>query len=370
MAGKPKKREKTQEDFHMSSTNVRSSNGLRGKTMRWLKISSIMAAAGAFPLFADTIKIDAGGNIIEVTIREARQTSGGFQHTVTVKNDSNSNLGTAGVSYDGNTGNVSLSGGASRQYSYTTTSNDQGTTGTVSVTIGSTTYTGTAAVQPTPSAKETQKGIKALSIGEVEYDPSTEQLSFPNDVISSTGSPGDPVVGAQVDAPTFTFAGLTTDSSMAIFSANSGGFFSIQDASNTYLEGNTDYLMYDIATNQFFGDLFTPFGPSVAGAPPSSPLFDPSLPNVSSPFLQGLENILDPASANFDPAASAYFVFQPDQNIFTQSAGFTQPASGTITDQLYAGDPAPEPATFTLLGCGFLALFIYYRRRRNALTHG
>ena len=100
--------------------------------------------------------------------------------------------------------------------------------------------------------------------------------------------------------------------------------------------------------------------------PRDSPLFDPSLPNVSSAFLQGLENVLDPASANFDPAATAYFVFQPDQNIFTQSAGFTQAASGTITDQLYAGAPRPEPATLTLLAFSFLALFAYYQRRRKA----
>ena len=125
------------------------------------------------------------------------------------------------------------------------------------MTIGGTPYTGTAAVQKTPDAKETQKGIKGLSIGGLEYDQSTG-LSFPNDIMSSTGSPGDPVDGAQISAPTYTFSGLTTDGSMAIFSANSGGFFSIQDSTNTYLRGNTDYLMYDIATNQFFGDLLLP----------------------------------------------------------------------------------------------------------------
>jgi hypothetical protein len=355
----------------MRYTNGRNSKGLSVKARRWLKISFMMAMAGAVPLIADTIKIDVGsGNTVTVTIREAKQTSAGFQHTVTITNLSNSNLGSTAVSYDGHAGNVNLSGKASRSYSYTTATNDETTTSTVSVTIGGSTYTGTAAVQGTPGAKETQKGIKGLSVGQVEYDPSTGDLSFPNDFITSTGSPGDPVVGAQVDAPVFTFSGLTTDGKMAIFSAASGGFFSIQDSSNTYLTGNTDYLMYDIATNQFFGDLFGPFGPALAGAPPGSPHFDPSLPNVSSAFLQGLNSILDPASPNFDPNATAFFDFQPGQNIFTLSAGFTQAASGTITDELYAGDPTPEPATITLLGCGFLALFLYYRRRRSALTHG
>ena len=62
----------------MRSTNGRNSNGLQGKAMLWLKISSLMVVAGTIPLTADTIKINAGGNTIEVTIGEPNKLPADF----------------------------------------------------------------------------------------------------------------------------------------------------------------------------------------------------------------------------------------------------------------------------------------------------
>src|ERR1700730_18609385 len=176
----------------------------------------------------------------------------------------------------------------------------------------------------------------------VSYDSGLSTLLFANDLITDTGTPGDPIVGALVSPPTLVLSGESPDGSQFVFPPANGMPRTIGSGANIYLKAHLDSLVSDVDNNYFAADLS---GLSLAGVNPSSPFLDPSLSSISSPFLQSLEAEMDPTSAGFDPLERLFIVYRPDLNFFAATAGYTTSAQSSLTNFLLTHDVVPEPHT-------------------------
>ena len=184
----------------------------------------------------------------------------------------------------------------------------------------------------------------------VEYNGATKILSIVGDTIVATPNPSDPILGAKVNFSDYQFTGLTPDGKLAIFwSTSVGGLMSVTKGASTLEKGDLPVLFYDVADNLFFG---SPLDYALAGMPAGSPFFDPSLPSISSPFLNSLESVLDPASSNFDSEAYLFLTLSPVTNLDLVTNAFTISGESGATDSEFVAD-VPESSTWAMLLLGF-----------------
>jgi hypothetical protein len=123
-------------------------------------------------------------------------------------------------------------------------------------------------------------------------------------------------------------------------------------------------LFYDVAHALFFG---SPLDSTLAGMPTGSPFFDPTLPSISSPFLNSLENVLDPASSDFDSKAHLFLTLSPATNLDLVTNAFTISGESGAIDSEFVAD-VPESSTWAMMMLGFagLGLVGYLTPRRTS----
>jgi hypothetical protein len=132
--------------------------------------------------------------------------------------------------------------------------------------------------------------------------------------------------------------------------------------SSIYQESTIPFLLYDTTENRFLAPLIDT---TVASVAPGSPFFDPSFPNVSSPFLTSLDDFLNASSPDFDPNANLYISITPDVNFAALTSNFTSSALTGANDVEFVGDPLPEPSTLVVFGLGVGGLLGYLWRQRK-----
>jgi hypothetical protein len=198
----------------------------------------------------------------------------------------------------------------------------------------------------------------------IEYDAATKILSISGDTVVGTPNPSDPILGASVNFSDYQFTGFTSDGKLAIFwSTVAGGLLSVTKAGDTFEKGDLPVLFYDVADNLFFG---SPLDYTLAGMPTDSPFFDPTLPSISSPFLNSLESVLDPASSDFDSKAHLFLTFSPAANLDHVTNAFTIFGESGAVDSEFVTE-VPEPSTWAMMLLGFMGLgFAAYRASRTA----
>jgi hypothetical protein len=232
-------------------------------------------------------------------------------------------------------------------------------------------YTFATANKKPAGAKKDPKTDKPVSSGSsippdksIDYNAATGTLSISGDTIVKTPDPSDPILGATVNFSDYQFTGFTTDGTLAIFWPTSGeGPMSITKGSTIFEQGDLPVLFYDVADNLFYG---SPLDYTLAGMPSGSPFYDPTLPSISSPYLNSIEDLLDPSSPYYDPNAYLYETISPDTNIDALTDGFSiSGASGAVDSQLVA-DEVPELSTWALLISGFAGLCVIWRGRITA----
>ena len=195
----------------------------------------------------------------------------------------------------------------------------------------------------------------------VSFDTTAQILVFEGDFIVDTGFAGDPLVGAEVVMPLFELAEMTSDE--VVFDRLFDETVAFEGGPNRFLAGKIATLTYLISENLFYGTLIDPV---VAGADLTSPLFDPGLAPIFSPYLQDLDRVLNPNSPDHDPASELYVTFEPDFDFFDLTDGYSMPALSPVSNFIFAGQEVPEPTTLALLIGGALALT---RRARRQAEH-
>jgi hypothetical protein len=201
----------------------------------------------------------------------------------------------------------------------------------------------------------------------IDYDATTGALSISGDRIVGTPDPSDPILGASVNFSDYQFTGFTSAGTLAIFWPTSGeGPMSITNGANIFEQSDLPVLFYDVADNLFYG---SPLDYTLAGMPTSSPFYDPTLASVSSPYLNSLEDVLDPSSTDFDPNAYLFITISPDTNLDTATNGFTTSGGSGATDSEVAA-AGPEPSTWALLIAGLAGLCLFGRGRISPRWRG
>lgn len=196
----------------------------------------------------------------------------------------------------------------------------------------------------------------------LDYDAATGILSIRDDTITQTPAANDPILGASLTFPDFQYEGLSRDGSVAVFWPTNSTPYLMAQGGNIYQRSVIPFLLYETASNQFFGGLSNT---ALAGVPSDSPFYDATLANISSPFLLSLDDIMNPSSVNFDPEANLYLSITADVNFKTLTNNFTTSGVTGATDVQIAADPIPEPTTFVLLGIGCCGLLAYPWLRRT-----
>jgi hypothetical protein len=88
------------------------------------------------------------------------------------------------------------------------------------------------------------------------------------------------------------------------------------------------------------------------------------LPSVTSEFLQGIDEYLNPNSTLFDPNLRLIYTSEPDVNFYALTDHFSVSAEASLTDGVIL--EIPEPSTWAMMLVGFAALgFASYRRLRE-----
>ena len=226
-----------------------------------------------------------------------------------------------------------------------------------------TSYTFATENQPPAKPKQDPKTGQPFAVStripanqSIDYNARTGMLSINNDKIVRTPVPSDPILGAALNFSDYQFTGFTSDRKLAIFWAGSDksfrmtgdGLFTMTKGGATFEQSDIPVLFYDVKDNLFYAGL-------------SDTTLD--LSNISSPFLNSLESLLDPSSSSFDPGANLFLTISPDTNFVTTTDYFTA-SGGTGADDLhFVADPLPEPSTLALLGSGILGLGGFLRKR-------
>lgn len=192
--------------------------------------------------------------------------------------------------------------------------------------------------------------------GTISFNGSTVTISglTVSDVIDKTtwNTVSDPIVGASITFPAFTYNGLhqfnngTVSFAYYDFQNLSNGLFQVANGNTVFLSASIDDLWYLPATGAFAGNDLT------------SITYDLS---VNSPFLNDLLKY----SAISQPAtlASSLSDFGAGSNNFTQSF------SSSATDKIAECVPSvPEPSSLLLLGSGVIGVSTLLRKRLLART--
>ena len=224
-------------------------------------------------------------------------------------------------------------------------------------------YSFDTALSNKPAAPKDGKADSRVKPGKsLAYDAATRTLSIHDDSIVGTPFAGDPMVGADVSFPEFSFAGFTVDHSLAVFWSVDDTPMTIANGSQVFERSEMPFLFFDVATGLFHAPLLdTRF----SGVGPDSPFFDPSFAGAGSPFLLTLAGLMDPASTSFDPSVGLYFTMAPDEDFMSVTHAFTLSADVGATDAHFASS-VPEPASAGLLAAGLAAMIAFGARRRSA----
>jgi len=373
-------------------------------------MASILAVVGTFSSVAsaDTIPITGpDSKIIEVTETEAGEGGQGFVHTVTIHNTSQTNFGTVTVTKKipkASAGEVGVAPPVIKiendpnftviQVTLTLGPNGKGTEGptftyrtakddvpgnqtkpptifpdTVAITISGTNYpqggTGSAAQNAPKKPGKTEQlpgqppfpgPAKSQGGHTIVFDSPTGTLTIQGDSIIETPVAFDPILGAAVNFPDFMFMGFTLDGVLGVFSPINYASLTVTNGSDNYERADMPFLFYDIPDNIFYGSLIDI---TLAGVAPSSPFYDPTLANISSPFLNSLDVVLNPSSPGFDPAANLYFTITPDTNFFMLTNGFTLSGGSSFENLEFPAAPAgpvPEPSSLVLVTTGAVVM--------------
>ena len=210
-----------------------------------------------------------------------------------------------------------------------------------------------------PKSKEPlATGSSVAPSQSIDFNATTGILSISGDTIVATPNPSDPILGATVNFSDYQFMGFTSDGALAIFwPTSNNGLLTIASGMNTFEQGDLPVLFYDVTDNLFYG---SPLDFTLAGMPTSSPFYNPNLATISSPYLNGLEDVLDPASPDFDPNAHLFVTISPDTNLDTATNGFTASGDSAGTDSQFVAD-TPEPSTLAILIAGLAGLRLFRR---------
>jgi hypothetical protein len=195
----------------------------------------------------------------------------------------------------------------------------------------------------------------------ISFDAPTGLLSIAGDKIVGAAIPSDPLLGSNMNFSDYQFEGFTSDGTLAIFWPTSGdGLITVTNGANTFEQGDLPVLFYDVADNLFYG---SPLDYTLAGMPTSSPFYDPSPASISSSYLNGLEDVLDPSSPDFDPSAYLFLTINPDTNLDAATGGFSTSASSGAADAQFVADQIPEPRSLIII-VGFASMWPVFGRRR------
>jgi PEP-CTERM motif len=221
-----------------------------------------------------------------------------------------------------------------------------------------------------PAAPKSQTADTSIpKTKSLDYDAKTGLLSIHGDSITKTSAAKDPVLGAGVSFPTFRFVGFNHDMTQAIFWHTDQTPYTIVKGDQVYERSNIPFLSFSLVDHTFYAPLSDT---TLAGVAPTSPFYDPTLPNISSPFLNSLDDILNPSSPSFDSQSDHYLTITPDANFLALTDNFTSSASTGGFDAEFAARGVPEPSTLVLFAvglCGLLAL-VRLSRQRHERTHG
>ena len=206
-----------------------------------------------------------------------------------------------------------------------------------------------------PPAPKPKEQPKTNSRGQsVAYDAVTESLSFKDDVVVITDNPSDPINGAEVLAPSFHFNGYIGEGLYYFFNESFADIV-IDKGGEVFLRGEISALLYDAPRNYFY---WTIANSKLAGAPPSSNFYDPTLTSVVSPLIAELLASLDESSPMYKPKDLLYFSYQPDIDFGQATLDFTRDSSSAGSNGFFTSEPepVPEPSTIALLTAGLIAL--------------
>lgn len=195
----------------------------------------------------------------------------------------------------------------------------------------------------------------------IDFNAIEKFLSFSNDFIVGTGIPGDPLVGAKVNVPDFLFEDLIGTERFLFFNLD-GDPLTITNGSDVFATAQIAALIYERSRNLFYWDLNDV---KLSGADPSSPLFDPTLPDLLSPYLKNLDALLNPFSPSYDKDLRLYFTYTPDADFYALTTGLSTDGHSPGTNGFGISSPIPEPSTITLVGFGFLRLAVWRVKRKS-----
>jgi hypothetical protein len=188
------------------------------------------------------------------------------------------------------------------------------------------------------------KSVESTMGKSVHYNAATRRLTFTNDFVTGTGFLDDPLVGASVNAPSYTL--LSSGGGNFLFRASPGDQITITNGSETYFQAHLPDLIYNAATNTFEG-LLTDFS------------LDPGSGSI---WIADTNNLFDPTFDAFDPKRRIGFSVTPDSNFLDLTQSFTIDGNSTGTN-LFTPFLIPEPSTFVLGSMGLLAMAVWRRRR-------